>query len=471
MKVALICPPFKAHEIYTGLADSSPVLPPLELAYAASYLISKGYQVVLIDAPASDMTLEDISAVIRKEEPELVGIATNSPIFSFIYSLYSRALELAHVIKDINPEIKTLLTGYHPTILPEEALSEDVIDYIILGETEFALEELCLALKNNRCLHNVAGLGYKEGNDFIINKSRTPLIDLDILPMPSFDLLPMHKYRFASDTPVPVKGFSIRASRGCRYNCYFCSAPGFWKNHVGTHSPGYILSIMNYLYEKYKLNRFQFHDDNFGINNQWIEEFCRLLGSNKYNFEWECYSRFDLLNEEKLAIMKKAGCRLISLGVEFGSDEILRKIKGHSKVKIEQGMSLLRKFKIKTRLFFMIGPPSKTEEDIKNTIKYAVKLNPDVFVATISIPFPGSRFYDEMKDIGMAPNFKDRLIPIYESPGDTLGFKKEYLDRMIKYAYRSFYLRPNYILRHIAKIRNIKQLTYYLKGIRYVFNK
>jgi radical SAM superfamily enzyme YgiQ (UPF0313 family) len=469
MKVLLILPPFLLNEIYGGLSRSAPILPPLELAYIASYLASYGHKVSLIDAHALGLNFNDLKAIIEREDPDMVGMTTDSPIFSFIYSLYSRVLEAIRLVKSIRPAIKTCLIGYHPTILPQEVLAEDSVDYAIIGEPEITIKELCDCLEFGKNLKDICGLGFKVGQEQIINKPREMIANLDILPMPSYNLLPMDKYRFASDTPVPVKGVAIRASRGCAYNCYFCSAVGFWKNQVGTHSPEYVISMMNYLYEHYQFRRFQFHDDNFGINWEWIMRFCRRLLENRYKYEWECYSRFDLLDEQALMMMKKAGCRMISLGVEFGSDEILRKVKGLTKQKIEAGIALLRKTKLKSRLFFMIGPPAKTKEDIKDTVRYALRLDPDAFVATISIPFPGSRFYAEMKKIGSVPNFRDRLIPIYEAPFDILGFKKEYLDQMIRYAYRSFYLRPAYIIKHFSNICKIKNISYYLKGLYYVF--
>jgi len=469
MKVLLIWVPFELKEIYGDLANSAPILPPLELAYMASYLISQGHEAALIDAHALKLSFKDIEGIIKKERPDLVGTTTNSPIFSFIYSVYSRALEIMRLVKKINPNIKTFLSGYHPTITPKEVLSNESVDYIIIGEGEITLLELCRALSNNKDLAEVAGIGFRKNGEIIINSVRPFIKNLDILPMPAYYLLPMDKYKFASDTPVPVKGIAIRANRGCAFNCYFCSAPGFWKRTVSTHSPEYIISTMNYLYKNYGYDRFQFHDDNFGINKEWVLKFCDLLLKNRYRFSWECYERFDLLEEEIVIMMKKAGCRLISLGVESSSDETLKKAKGLTKQKIEAKIVLLKKQKFKTRLFFMIGLPSKTKEDLRNIIRYAIRLDPDVFIATVSIPFPGSKFYDDMQKINCIPDFRNRLIAIYRAPCDFPGFTKEYLNKMVKQSYRRFYLRPGYIVRHFKDLCNIRNIQYYLKGLKHVF--
>lgn len=468
MKVLLVWVPFKSEEIYGKLAKSAPLLPPLELAYMASYLLFQKQEVVLVDAQVLGLNFKDIEEIIRREKPDLVGTTTNCPIFSCIYSVYSRALEFVRLVKSIDSNIKTFLSGYHPTISPQEVLSQECLDYIIRGEGEVSLSELCKAIDDRGNLAQICGIGFKRDKELVINEERPFIKDLDILPMPAYHLLPMEKYKFASDTPVPVKGISIRASRGCLFKCYFCPAPGFWKGVMSTHSPKYVISNMNHIFETYQVNRFQFHDDNFGINKEWILKFCNLLLNNKYKFSWECYSRFDLLQEEVLQKMKQAGCRLISLGVESGSDEILKQVKGFSTEKIDEGMKLLRKIKIKSRLFFMIGPPSKSKKDIDDTIEYAIRLNPDVFHATVSVPYPGSKFYEDIKKNKLAVNFKERLYSIYETPCDIGGFKKEYLNDMIRVAYRRFYLRPQYIFGRMFNISTIKNIKYYLKGLKYV---
>lgn len=468
MKILLIWVPFKLEEIYGKLSMAAPILPPLELAYMASYSLLRGHEVKVIDAHALGLDFDDIERIIRQERPDLVGTTTNSPIFSFIYSVYSRSLELLRLVKKINPSIKTFLSGYHATISPEEVLSNECVDYILRGEGEITLSQLSFALGQNKDLNDIDGLGFKKDGKIIINKERDFIKDLDILPINAYSLLPINKYRFASGSPVPSKGIAIRASRGCSFNCYFCSTPAMWKETARFHSPGYVFSLMKYIHKHYKINKFQFHDENFNINKRWITEFCDLLVKNNRKFDWECYSRFDLLEERQLIAMKNAGCRLISLGVETGSDEVVRKIKGFGQDKIENGMRLLKKLGIKTRLFFMIGPPSTTDKMIDDTIKYAIRLDPDIFIATISIPFPGSKFYDDMKKENRIPNFEDKLIPLYEAPCDSVFFTKENLNRSIKQAYRRFYIRPKFILKQMKYLRPLN-LVHYIRCLINLF--
>jgi len=465
MRILLIWVPFKLEEIYGRLENSAPILPPLELAYIASYLKSKGHTVSLVDAHALGLDLHHIEGIVKEFNPDLVGTTSNSPIFSFIYSVYSRALEMMRIVKQVAPQAKTFLSGYHPTMSPKEALNEDCIDYAIIGDGEIPVANLCEALKNGVELKNVEGIGFKEGDEIVINKRGPHVKDLDIFPMPAYDLLPMEKYRFASNSPRPMKGVSLRASRGCSFDCFFCPSPGFAGRALSTHSPEYVVNTMNHLHDRYGFDQFQMHDDNFGVNKQWLLRFCALLKENKIKFSWDCYERFDLLREDVLIAMKEAGCRMISLGVESGTEEILLKVKGLTKKKVEDGMKLLRDLGFKVRLFFMIGQPSKTTEDVKRTIQYAIKLNPDVFLATISIPYPGSDFHKDSEEAQYIPDFRNRLIPSYEATCDDPYFSKGQLNQMLKYAYRSFYLRPGYIFRQWKNLLNVDHLSHNLKGL------
>jgi radical SAM superfamily enzyme YgiQ (UPF0313 family) len=468
MKILLIWGPLRPEEIYGSLTESAPVLPPLELAYIASFLRGKGNNVKLIDAQALELSLEAVQNIVREEKPDIVGATTNSPIFSLIYSVYSRSLEVLSTVKNVDPGIKTFLCGYFPTLSPIEVLSRSEVDYAVIRNAEETVAEICDALKSGTGMDDIRGLAHKKNGQIIINPERHFPADLDFLPIPAFDLLPMEKYRIASDNPVPIKGISIRATRGCGFGCYFCSAPGFWKGNICSHSPEYILKMMNYIHEKYGYTRFQFHDDNFGRDKKWIMRFCELLKQNRKDFVWDCYERFDLIDAEMLTAMRESGCVMISLGVEAGDERLIKKAKGISLSTVHQGMALLKNSGIKTRLFFMIGPPAETAADIKNSIKLAIRLDPDVFIATVSIPYPGSRFYEDMRSAGYSPDFMNKLIPIYEAPFDFPNFSRDFLNKMIKQAYRSFYLRPGYIFKHWRKIFNHTDFQYFLKGLDFI---
>ena len=469
MKIFLVVPPFKLDQLYPGLGKIAPYFPPLELAYIASSLKMQGHDIKILDCPALELDFSELMDIVRNDEPDIAIIPTSSPIYSFVYSLYPPAKELIKLLKKTNPLTKTVLIGFISSVLSENVLLSSGADFVVRGESEITCIELCRAIQDKTKLEAIRGLGFREKGKIIINKERDFIEDLDELPPPAYSLLPLNKYRFISDTPVPVKGITLRASRGCAFNCYFCPSAGFWKQRIRSHSHKYVISTMNYLYENYNINRFQFHDDIFGVPKEWNIEFCTLLVKNKYRFKWDCYSHFRYLDEKVINAMKKAGCHLVSLGIECGSDKMLKEFKGITKHEIEEKLILLKKSKMKMRLFFLIGPPAESEAEIEETIKYAIKLNPDIFAPTIVLPFPGSRFFQDMQPLGFTPDF-DTFFS--KKACDLPKFKKEDLERMIKKSYRQFYLRPAYIIRILPSLlKNIKNAFVYLYGLRYLLKK
>lgn len=218
-----------------------------------------------------------------------------------------------------------------------------------------------------------------------------------------------------------------------------------------------MIGNINYLCEEFNIKSFQFRDDNFTTSKERVISFCRLALTNRNKFEWSCYSRFDFFDEEMLDLMKASGCYQISLGVESGSDNKLQQIKEISKSTIEKQMCLLKKKRLRTVLFFLVGPPAESAIEINETLDFAKQLEPDIFVANISIPFPGSRYYSDMRKKGNLPDFEHQATSIYKSPCDLPPFTKSQLDELITECYRSFYFRASYILRIAFSIRSFAE--------------
>jgi len=457
MKILFIYPPYEKKEIFSFLSNNAPVLPPLGLAYLGGYLRKHSYKVRIIDGPGLGIKTEDIVKAARNYSPDLIGITANS-------ALYSRALTLSKKLKDILPSAKIVLGGYHPTFLAQEVLANDFVDFIVKGEGEETLLELCKALEENGEFLHIKGLGYKLKGQIRINGERDFIEDLDKLPFPAYDLLPLANYHIGNIIGRAKDTISIIASRGCTGNCYFCPSPGFWKNTYRKHSPEYVISLMNYLHEKYRKNYFQFRDDTFILDKDWVLQFCGLLLKNKYKFKWDCYGRFDYLEDNLLATMKKSGCCQLSLGVESAEDETIKQFKKFSKREVYAGMNLLKKYSIKSRLFFMIGPPSRNLEELNKIAPFAIDLDPDLLHLTASIPYPGSGFYKTILAKGFKLEFDTKIPKMYEAFCDFDQFTKEQINQKIVEIYRKFYLRPRYILKQLFLIRSFSDFYNLLLG-------
>ncbi|MBM3244783.1 MAG: radical SAM protein [Candidatus Omnitrophica bacterium] len=470
MKVLFVYPPYDKEEIFSFLSDSAPVLPPLGLAYLAGYLRKYSYPVKIIDAPGLGAGMEETVKLAARFAPDVIGITSNS-------ALYSRARVLSKKLKEALPSVKIVFGGYHPTFLGEEVLADDYVDFIIKGEGEDAFLELCRALEQNNGFSRVRGLGYKLDGKIYMNEERDFISDLDKLPFPAYDLLPMGNYHIGNAVGRGRNTISIVASRGCTGNCYFCPAPGFWKNTYRKHSPVYVMSLMDYLYNEFRKNSFQFRDDTFTLDKKWVMDLCNLMLKNKFHkkCEWQCYSRFDSFDEEMLALMKKAGCCQVSLGVESAEEETIRQFKKFSKERVYAGMRLLKKYGMKSRLFFMVGPPSRSLEELDKIADLAIELGPDLIHLTASIPYPGSAFYKALSVKGCRLAFSSEIPKMYEGFCDFEAFTREDINLKIKEIYKKFYLRRRYLLKQVFSIRNFRDFyNLWLGGLfalRIMWNK
>ena len=457
MKILFIYPPYKKEEVFSYLADSAPVLPPLGLAYLAAYLRKHSHEVSIIDSPALDLDIEAIVKDAIFQKPQLIAITANSP-------LYSRVLALSQRLKEKLPDSKIVLGGYHPTFLAQEVLANRFIDFAIRGEGETTLLELCKALEGGGDFSSIKGLGFKHNGKVVLNQDREFIEDLDSLPFPAYDLLPLDSYYLGNNLGQRERTISLIVSRGCTGKCYFCTSPGFWKNIYRKHSPEYSISLMNYLHENFKKSRFQFRDDTFTLDKDWIMKLCKLLISNKQKYKWDCYSRFDAFDDEMLRAMKAAGCYQISLGVESANDEILGEVKGFAKEQVYQGMKLLKKYRFRTRLFFMVGPPAKSFKDIEDISDFAVELNPDILTVTSTIAYPGSRFYSSVTDQSRESKFAREIPKVYEGFCDFDQFNREYIKGEVKQIYKKFYLRPSYVIKRLFSVKSLAELSSLFSG-------
>lgn len=416
-----------------------------------------GREVKIFDCPAERFRLPELAERLSEFNPRLVGIVANSV-------LISRAIEVSRLIKKIDPEIATVLGGYHPTLFPKTILREESVDFVAIGEGEMTTLDLCGTLEENGSPSEIKGVGFKE-DGIRINPLRPVIKDLDKLPSPAYHLLPIKRYRLCSTSKRSHRQISVVSSRGCPFNCYFCSSPGFWGARYRSHSPEYVLAILDRLFDDYGIEEFQFKDDTFTQDRDRVFAICDLINRNRRRFFWSCYATFHSLERELMERMKEAGCYQLHIGVESGSDEILRKYKRTTKAKIYKVVDDAKKLGIELRLFFMVGPPDRREEDIEKTIQFAIDLDPDAIVANPSIPYPGSRFYSDLLENGHpVPEFEKRIYSDEMPVCDLPPFTRETLVRKTEEIYKRFYLRPAYLFRRIRAIRSLRDLKANLEG-------
>jgi radical SAM superfamily enzyme YgiQ (UPF0313 family) len=249
----------------------------------------------------------------------------------------------------------------------------------------------------------------------------------------------------------------FEGSRGCPFSCTYC-LKSMYGEDFRKKTPEKLINEVKYAIEKFNVKNGYFIDLEFCINKKLVEKLCDFLIEKKYDFHWTCQTRFDTVDLNLLKKMKRAGCKIIHFGVESGSQKILDKTK--KQITIEQmknTMKIVKKVKIKTVCFFIFGSPGETYEDMKMTVNLAKELNPTYSSFKIAVPYPKTKFYNQIKNEISDEN----LFP------SSYGKQKE-LEKIRKKAYCSFYLRPKYIFSRLKRGEInllIKQIKLFFKYV------
>jgi len=455
---------------------------PLGLAYVAASLEKNNYPVEIYDALALGFDQEKIVgsrkiiglgySTIKKKiisfKPDIVGIATP---FSF---QSKEAHQLAKVVKNTNKKIIIIAGGSHATIQPEEVLNDKNFDYLIRGEGEYTTIELLKCLKNNRSIKNISGLSYRnKGGKIIHNFRGLPIQDLDKLPFPSRNLLPMNKYHEAALKGRVIEGMlafgerrtSIFTSRGCPYNCTFCSVHLTMTRMWRYRSPENVVEELKEYVSKYQIKYFDILDDNFTLDPNRAKKICSLIIKSKLKIKWSTPNgiRADKIDEKLIILMKKSGCIQIKVAPESGSPKILENvIKKHLDLNmVKKTVTLCKKHKLSVEAFFVVGFPEETKDDIHQTINFAKelrKLGCDFCYFFIATPYYGTEMYQSAVKNGYLDESKYHLNKILTTSGKTLLKSPNYTEKEL-FELLKLAAKVNPPITKIRFISGLKMLT------------
>jgi len=466
MKVLLLNPPFSD---YGGLEGHGGKAAPLNLAYLASYLRSKKphLNISILDCEGLRLKYDEIASRLKNIEPDILALTLPTPAFE-------QGLEISRIAKNINNSIKVIVGGPHPTAFPVETAREASIDIAVYGEGEVTLTEAVGALENNNSLLEVRGLAYKDaGGEVKLNPAQPLISDLDTIPFPARDLLPLGIY-FSPPTKRESnkRSANMVTSRGCPYECTYCMARIIWDKKVRFRSPQNVVDEIEECVKIYGLGEFNFHDELFTLKRDRTIEICREIQRRKLDIVWVCMVRVDYVWEDVLRQMKRAGCRKIMFGFESGSQEVLDTMK--KKATIKQAIDAVRLTKrvgIKTAGNFMFGNIGETEETIQESIELAKRLNTDTMAFFVASPYPGTEFYNIAKKNGyLRPDltWKDFTLVAKDAkpPLDLPGLPSSRIAYWQRKAYGEYYLRPGYILQRIFGIRSAVDIRNLIDGGR-----
>ncbi len=412
---------------------------PLNLTSLAVYLERESVPCTLLDLRTVEAPEKALLETLERERPDIAGISAFS-------SEIVPAARIAGEIKKARPETRVVIGGDHATAEPEETLKGcPDFDYLVHGEGERTALELIRRLRESRPVGSLRGLALRQGTDVVINPGRALIRDLDSLPYSHRDKLDLSRYLPSPGTGnfLRLPSTGIMASRGCPYNCYYCSK-GVWGTRIRFRSVENVLAEIEHCIERHGIRDFRFYDDALPLPAWDLKGFCRRIVEGRLDISWNCYSRVDLVAPDTLLLMKQAGCYHIKYGIEFGTERSLKNANKKSSLQqAREAVRLTRRAGIECKGNFILGIPGETEEECRATVRFAVELSPDLAAFYPFYPAPGSVYGERLKN---EPAFASTLMP------------EEKRERMARNAYRSFYLRPAFVgqrlrllLRHPAR--------------------
>lgn len=452
MKICLINPS-NLYELIGNdpviIKDQQGVYPPLGLLYTSSYINQKGqHHVDIIDCQAQELNHAECAERVKALKPDLIGMT------AMTFTLVDCKLTIQEIRKRL-PNTPIVVGGPHTAIYPEETLNPKGLgaDYVIVGEGEITLNELASDIEIGKPKNRI----YRQQN-FIQN--------LDELPFADYDSVDINDYYsvLAEDTP----SVTLFTSRGCPFSCAYCDRPALGKG-FRPQGAKRVVDEMEAL-EKRGAKEIFFYDDTFSVSMKRVMEICTEYKKRKLKIKWDIRTRVNVVNEDLLKNMKEAGCERIHFGVESGNPRVVKIMnKGTSIKQVEQAFDLCKKYKIKTLAYFMMGNPTETLDDVKDTLTLSKQIKPDFMQMTILSPFPATKYYlDALKEGVLdrdvwreyAANINDDFRPpLWSQPGGI--YSREELENHLRWFYGKFYLTPEFIMARILELRNWGQFKRY----------
>lgn len=362
--------------------------PPLGVAYLADAMRRAGHDVELLDLNISGLNPRRLDAVLERVTPDIVGVSAHT-------ETYPNALRICEHVKASAPGTWTVLGGPHPSILPEQVLTEPSVDFVVVGEGERTLVELAERLEREvPDLAGILGLGWREGDAIRINERRPPMRP-DEIGVPARDLLPLDFYADA---------FNVLTARGgCPYRCPFCSASFIWKGVHRQRPAAAVVDEMEMLVRDYGAGFIFFVDDIFTLDRRWVEQMLSELPRLGGAVTWGCATRVDLVDADLLRRMAAAGCTGIQFGVESGSQVILDSVKGIEKQRALDAVTWAVAAGIRATASFMVPFPDDTLDTLRETFAFMGTLQDAgaELMMSYTAPFPGTLFHSKADELGV----------------------------------------------------------------------
>lgn len=451
MNILLLNPPFldkfSKSSRSPAVTKSATIYFPLWLSYAAGVLDKEGYNLKMIDAPARCISKQQCLDEIKAFAPELV-------VIDMATASFNNDLAYAKTIKEALPKVKICLVGTHVSATVNEILpkNKDFVDFIARHEYDYTLPEIAKAMEGKMKLEDVKGISYCENGELKETPTREFIKNLDELPFVSMVYKKYLNYKDYFYAHVNYPTISIFSSRGCPSKCFYCmySQVMFGKGYRKRSAKNLFDEVVYITQNFPDVTEILIDDDNFAVDQENVQQFCRLMIDNKIKLKWVVQCRVTL-KYETMVLMRKAGCRLVVVGYESGSQKVLDGM--HKGITLEMSRKFndaAKKAKMRVHGCFMVGNPGETKETMQETLDFAKSLTMDTVQFFPLMVYPGTEAYAWAKENNYitAKNYDEWCKPdgMHNCVISTPEVTSEELVCFCNHARREFYLRPKYML-------------------------
>ncbi len=448
MKILFTNPPWLRAQkhIFSKIKFS---MPPLGLMQLASHMQGVGNDVKVLDNIGFKHSYDNFKRKIRFLSPDMVALTTST-------STINNALETARIVKSINPNTKVVFGGPHVSVLPEESLLNENVDYVVRGEGEKTFEELTKCLEKNQNVKGIKGLSFLHKKKVVNTPARNLIKNLDELPFPNRSLVPINGYIAPPGLALRQEATNMITSRGCPYSCVFCSNAVFGKT-FRTNSPRRIVEEIRYLNNSFGFREIFFNDDVFTLNKKSALKFCKSLKKERMDVVWSCSTRADCLDAETVKAMKSSGCHTVGFGIESSEQKYLNRLQKDIKIGvIEKAIRLCKKEGLRVKVYYMIGYSKNVKKNVLRDLRHAIMNDVDFVKFSLITPYPGTKLYASWKKQGILNN-ED-----WEKYDGSNLLRKDVRASEVREVYdtvyKKFYLRPSFLIKQLFKIKSWQEL-------------
>lgn len=439
-------------------AEKLGIFPSLPLLQLAAWVRQHGFPIQYIDLHAENLYPKDAAPRVAEFGPDIVALTAKTLGWPAV-------IEIAQMVKAQFPKCLIVVGGPHLSIYPKESLTWDCFDLAVVGDGEETFLDICEAVECGASLDDIPGTCVRKGGEIVMNPSRAVPKDIDKYPMPAWDLVDVNRYHCLT----LLKPFATMVTtRGCPWHCGYCSQ--VYSDKLRFRDPGLVVDEMEWLVKNYGVREIVMFDETFTIGKKRMRKFSEEILRRNLKVKFNIRARVDTVDREVLELLKRAGLRSIHMGVEAGTDRVLKIMnKQITREQTERAFRIAREVGIETRGYFMVGYYDASPQDIEEMIKFSASLGLDWASYSVATALPATDLYRIAQERGYVDgDFWRRYTingggPIPQLETET--FTAERLRQYRTKAYLNFYLRPDLIRRKLSKSEGREELMEMLGGV------